>query len=120
MQVAEKENIGRSTTPVLHPLDAHLRGRISCRGRAVSPLRTSGNFLSHRSALISPEGAPLTTIRMEIATRPALIPAKGCMWISMLQLQVILLTAEPAIDVIPNVAKVLPLPRLSSAILRDF
>src|ERR1700694_3851820 len=89
-------------TPVHPLLDAHLRRSISRRSPAVSSLQTSGNSLSHRSELISPAAAPLTTVRTEIVTRRASIPPNNCLWTSMLQLQAIRLAAEPAIEVIPN------------------
>src|ERR1700687_2740446 len=85
----------------VHPRpDAPFQERTSCRSPAVSPLHKSGNFLSHLSELISPAAAPLTTIRMETVIRPMLIPANDCMWTSMLQVRAILLTGEPAIDLI--------------------
>ena len=87
----------------VHPRpDAPFQEKISCQSPAVSPLQTSGNFLSHLSELISQAAARLPTIRMGTVIRPALIPANDCTWTSMLQLQAILLAAEPAIDVIPN------------------
>jgi len=39
---------------------------------------------------------------MGTVIRPTLIPANDYTWTSMLQLQAILLAAEPTIDVIPN------------------
>jgi hypothetical protein len=42
---------------------------------------------------------------MGTVIRPTLIPANDYTWTSMLQLQAILLAAEPAIDVIPNGAE---------------
>src|SRR5437660_8739769 len=87
----------------VHPRpDARFQEKISCQSPAVSPLQTSGNFLSHLSELISQAAARLPTIRMGTVIRPALIPANDYTWTSMLQLQAILLAAEPAIDVIPN------------------
>jgi len=98
MQALDKLNIGRSTTPVRPRPDAPFQETISCRSPAASLLQKSGNFLSHLSELISRAAARLTTIRMETVTRPMLIPEKDCTWTSMLQLQAILLTAEPAIE----------------------
>ena len=82
--------------------DAPFQEKISCQSPAVSPSQTSGNFLSHLSELISQAAARLPTIRMGTVIRPTLIPANDYTWTSMLQLQAILLAAEPAIDVIPN------------------